>query len=180
MSTKAIEAVFKDNMVIVPLQEDADLLLKGGYGIAREKESGSVLASYEALYLLSEDRIGIVDDENGEALNTQSLLEKLGASDSEAWTKYLIYRDLRSRGYVVREGVGWGISFRVYERGAYGERAAKYMILAICEGAPLPVEKLEEVLRLAQNNKKELIVAVMDRRGEIVYYSLGQLNLHRG
>ena len=87
---------------------------------------------------------------------------------------------MRSRGYVVREGVGWGISFRVYERGAYGERAAKYMILAICEGAPLPVEKLEEVLRLAQNNKKELIVAVMDRRGEIVYYSLAQLNLRRG
>ena len=178
MSTKEIEAIFKEEKVIVPIQEDADLLLKGGYGTAREKEPGSILASYEALYLLSEGRLRIVDSETKEALSPQSLLERLRISDTEAWTKYLIYRDLRSRGYVVREGVGWGINFRVYERGAYGERAARYIILAICEGAPIPGNKFEEVLRLAQNMKKELIVAVMDRRGEIVYYSLSQLNLH--
>lgn len=180
LSTNAIEAVFKDEEVIVPAQEDADQLLRGGYGVACEKESGAVLASYEALYLQSEDRISVVDCESGEALDAQSLLERLRALDAEAWTKYLIYRDLRSRGYVVREGVGWGINFRVYERGAYGERAAKYMIQAIVEGAAIPVGKLEEALRLARNNKKELIVAVMDRRGEIVYYSLDQLNLRRG
>ena len=179
MSGNAIEAVFKDEAVIVPAQEDAEQLLRGGYGVARENESGAVLASYEALYLKSEDRISVVDSESSEALDTHALFERLKALDAEAWTKYLIYRDLRSRGYVVREGVGWGINFRVYERGAYGERPAKYMIQAIVEGEPIPVEKIEETLRLARNNKKELIVAVMDRRGEIVYYSLDQLNLQR-
>ena len=39
------------------------------------------------------------------------------------------------------------------------------------------VDKIREVLRLVQGMKKELMVAVMDRRGEIVYYTLGRLNL---
>ncbi|MDQ1279309.1 MAG: tRNA-intron endonuclease, archaea type [Thermoproteota archaeon] len=180
LSTNAIESVLKDKTVIIPTQENADQLLSGGYGVACENESGIVLTSYEALYLQCEYRISVMDHDNGEILDAHTLLERLRVSDSEAWTKYLIYRDLRSRGYVVREGVGWGINFRVYERGAYGEHAAKYIIQAIVEGAPVPVEKLEETLRLARNNKKEVIVAVMDRRGEIVYYSLDQLNLHRG
>lgn len=177
MAAKEIEGVFKDNKVFVCLQEDADLLLENGYGIACEKEGGSVLASYETLYLLSEGRIRVTDTETGKVLNPKSLLEKLRLTDSEAWTKYLIYRDLRSRGYVVREGVGWGINFRVYERGVYGEKAAKFMVFAICEGAPIPAKRLNEALTMAQNMKKEIIVAVMDRRGEIVYYALSQLNL---
>ena len=44
MSTKMLNAIFKSDMVIVPLQEDADLLLNNGYGIAYQKNSGSQLA----------------------------------------------------------------------------------------------------------------------------------------
>jgi len=175
MSESEVEGVFRDEKVFITRQEDADLLLKGGYGSARE--GGSVLASYEALYLLSEGRMKIIDDVTKEELSPKSLLERFEVADSEVWTKYLIYRDLRSRGYVVREGVGWGINFRAYERGAYGEKAAKFIVFAICEGNPIPVDRLREALMMAQNMKKEIIVAVMDRRGEMVYYSLSQLDL---
>ena len=177
MSVSEIEGVFKEQKVFITRQEDADLLLKVGYGSACEDQDGLVLNSYEALYLLSDGRIKIVDSVKGEGLNSKSLLEKFELTDPETWTKYLIYRDLRSRGYVVREGVGWGINFRAYERGTYGEKTAKFIVFAICEGDPIPVDRLREALMMAQNMKKEIIVAVMDRRGEIVYYSLSQLNL---
>ena len=177
MAAKEIEGIFKENKVFIHLQEDADSLLESGYGIACEREGGSVLASYETLYLLSEGRMRVTHGETGKALNPKTLLEKFSLTDSEAWTKYLVYRDLRSRGYVVREGVGWGINFRVYERGVYGEKAAKFMVFAVCEGTPIPAKRLNETLTMAQNIKKEIIVAVMDRRGEIVYYALSQLNL---
>jgi tRNA-intron endonuclease len=95
--------------------------------------------------------------------------------NGNAWVNYLVYRDLRSRGYVVREGFGAGTEFRVYERGAYGKDSASYMVLGTQEGKPLGIDNLADVLAQCQSQKKELVLAVMNRRGEIVYYSVSQL-----
>jgi tRNA-intron endonuclease len=89
----------------------------------------------------------------------------------------LTYRDLRSRGYAIREGFGLGVDFRVYERGEYGKDTAKYLILSIQEGKPISLEDLANALKQCQSLKKELILAAMNRRGETVYYLVSQLNL---
>lgn len=117
MFVKLIEGVFREGKVVVAIKEDVDQLAKGGYGTSSEGEDVTTLASYESLYLLSEGKMSVVDGESGQEYDLKSLLEKIRGIDPDSWTKYLIYRDLRSRGYVVREGVGWGINFRVYERG---------------------------------------------------------------
>lgn len=175
MAIGEIMGIYKDSKVIIPIKDDAELLARGGYGTP--VETGLLLSSCETLYLLSDRRIKVVNSKSDKALNFKPLLEQYSKDDGEIWTKYLIYRDLRSRGYVVRAGIGWGITFRVYGRGTYGKKAAKYLIFTIYEGSPVPISKIREVVRLAQGMRKELIVAVMDRRGEIVYYSLFQLNL---
>jgi tRNA-intron endonuclease len=78
---------------------------------------------------------------------------------------------------VVREGFGSGVDFRVYERGEYNKDTAKYLILSIQEGKPISLEDLINALKQSQSLKKELVLAVMNRRGEIVYYSVSQLTL---
>ncbi|MEM4643522.1 MAG: tRNA-intron lyase, partial [Candidatus Bathyarchaeia archaeon] len=95
--------------------------------------------------------------------------------DENIWAKYLVYRDLRSRGYVVRGGFGLGIDFRVYDRGDYGKDAAKYLIMTLQEGKPIKLERLTQIIKQCRSLKKDLILAVMSRRGEIVYYSVSQL-----
>jgi len=175
MSEEIIEASFKKSGVIIPSQKDADLLYKSGYGILHEQDEGSILGSCETLHLVAEKRLHVIDNENRKELNFPTLLEKFRSKDAEIWTRYLIYRDLRSRGYVVRDGFNFGIDFRLYERGKYGEQAAKYIVFGICEGIPTPIKKLSEILRFVQSTKKSLILAVVDRRGEIVYYSLSKL-----
>ena len=107
----------------------------------------------------------------------KELLMHFQTYDQEAWVRYLIYRDLRSRGYVAREGFGLGIDFRIYERGNYGKGTAKHLIFGIQEGKPVSVEKLARTQSYVQNLKKNLVLAVINRRGEIVYYSLSELNL---
>jgi tRNA-intron endonuclease len=77
----------------------------------------------------------------------------------------------------VKEGLGWGVDFRVYERGKYHTKAAKYIVFALCEGDPIQATKLRVILRSVHSVKKKMIVAVLDRRSEIVYYALSQLNL---
>ena len=116
-----------------------------------------------------------VKDERGKEVDFQGLLRCYEAVEENAWVNYLVYRDLRSRGYVVREGFGGGTDFRIYERGAYGKDAAQYLVLSIQEGKPLPIQELVNAVQQCQSQKKELILAVMNRRGEAVHYSVSPL-----
>jgi len=168
----SIKALLIKEGVLVPSSEDIEGLSSRGYG--RPDDRGLILNFYEALYLLSKGIIEIIDEETNENVTFQSLLRKFRSINEDAWVKFLIYRDLRSRGYAVREGFGFGIDFRVYERGEYGKDAADYLVFGIQEGKPVTVEDLAKTLKYVQNLKKKLILAVLNRRGELVYYSLSQ------
>src|SRR4030066_2388883 len=146
-----------------------DSLPSRGYGTT-EKEVFS-LSFYEALYLKDKNLLE-VRDERGKEVDFQGLVRCYEAVDENAWVNYLVYRDLRSRGYVVRDGFGAGIDFRIYERGAYGKDTAQYLILSIQEGKPMPIQELVNAVQQCQSQKKELILAVMNRRGEAVHYSV--------
>ena len=162
--------------VLVIEQSNIDALSSRGYGTLENKVF--TLTFYEALYLLDKGMLEI-KDQKGQAVDFQGLLHCYEAQNENAWVNYLVYRDLRSRGYVVREGFGGGIDFRIYERGAYGKDTAPYLVLSTQEGKPVPVNDLANALQQCQSQKKELTLAVMNRRGEIVYYSVSQLTFSK-
>jgi tRNA-intron endonuclease len=158
--------------VTVTEQSSIDQLSSRGYGTVENKIL--TLTFFEALYLQDKGML-TVKNTKAAGIDFQTILRSYQALDENAWVNYIVYRDLRSRGYVVREGFGTKTEFRVYERGTYGKDSASYMILAIQEGKPLDINILTDVLQQCQNQKKELVIAVMNRRGEIVYYSLSSL-----
>lgn len=167
-----VKGILKDKGVQISDKSSVDSLSQRGYG-TEEKEVFS-LSFYEALYLLDKDLLE-VKDEADNAIDFQRLLRCYEAVDENAWVNYLVYRDLRSRGYVVREGFGAGIDFRIYERGAYGKDTAQYLVLSTLEGKPLPIRTLVNAVQQCQSQKKELLLAVMNRRGEVVHYSVSPL-----
>jgi tRNA-intron endonuclease len=170
-----VEASMKGTAVTVSSKEGRDEFSSKGYGV---DENGKLsLTLYEALFLLGKGAITVTDKETRKKMAFQDLLKRFQQVDKDAWVRYLIYRDLRGRGYVTREGFGLGIDFRIYERGDYGKGTAKHLIFGIQEGQPVTLEKLARTQRYVQNLKKNLILAVINRRGEIVYYSLSELNL---
>ncbi len=168
---KAVGALVEKGVRITE-QSSVDALAQRGYGTA--ENDVFTLAFYEALYLLDKEILQ-VKDEVGKEVDFQNLLRCYEEVDANAWVNYLVYRDLRSRGYVVREGFGAGIDFRIYERGAYGKDTASYLVMSAQEAKPVPIEVLASALQQCQSLKKELILAVMNRRGETVYYSVSQL-----
>jgi tRNA-intron endonuclease len=170
-----IEALLREDVVLVSSPEGIEGLSTRGYGVPEDGKLN--LTFYEALFLLGKEVIEVGDEKTGKKMGFQDLLKRFQSVDENAWVRYLIYRDLRSRGYVAREGFGLGIDFRVYDRGEYGKETAKYLIFGIQEGQPASVEELARTLRYAQSLKKNLILAVINRRGEIVYYSLSRLTL---
>lgn len=167
-----IKSIFKENKISVSPPEDVEGLSLRGYGVPEGE--GLTLTFYEALYLLGNGDLEVEDGTKNEKMGFQDILKHFQNVDENAWVRYLIYRDLRKRGYVVREGFGLGIDFRVYERGKYGEETAKYLIFGIQEGQPVSMEELARALRHVQSLKKKVVLAVLNRRGEIVYYSLSQ------
>ncbi|MCS7096768.1 MAG: tRNA-intron lyase [Candidatus Bathyarchaeota archaeon] len=168
------EGFLVENGVRVKSGPSADELSARGYGV--KDNDGVLLKFYEALYLLDKGLLKVRNEEGNE-VTFDHLLHFAEKTDENIWTKYIVYRDLRSRGYVVRGGFGLSVDFRVYERGEYGKDTAKYLILTLQEGKNITLAKLAHVLKQCQNLKKELVLAVMSRRGEIVYYSVSQLNI---
>ncbi len=169
-----IKGLLSEKGVRIPKKQNVDELSTRGYGTP--EDDGLLLTFYEALYLMDKGVLE-VEGKRGRKADFRKLLQCFRDIDKNAWPMYLAYRDLRSRGYVLREGFGLGVDFRVYERGDYGKDTAKYLILSIQEGKPVSLEDLAKALQQCQSLKKELILAVMNRRGEAVYYSVSKLVL---
>ncbi len=144
-----------------------DQLRNKGYGDREDNEY--LLETYEALYLLYLNKLVIT---SGRIDNFASLLKHVLKYDKEIVTRFLVYRDLRSRGYVVKEGFGFGADFRVYERGEYEKKRAKYVVFCINEGINVKVGELSKNVREIETMGKNAIAAVVERRGEVIYYKL--------
>lgn len=168
------KGLLKRNGVKIQEKPLVDELSQRGYGVPEKKNL--TLAFYEALYLMDKGLLEVLNEEN-ETASFREVLQNYEETNPNAWACYLVYRDLRSRGYIVREGFGSSVDFRVYERGDYNKDTAKNLVVTVQEGKPIPVETLSHALTQSLSLKKELVLAVMNRRGEIVYYSVSELTL---
>ena len=150
-----------------------ELELKG-YG---EIENGKlILKFFESLYLLYSDKLNLKKAKK--KIDFDGLMNICQKHDPEALTKFLIYRDLRNRGYVVKDGFGFGSDFRVYERGHFGEKGAKFLIFGLNEGQQEKMGNLQKKIEQITQMGKEPIIAVIERRGEVIYYKINRMNFY--
>jgi len=176
MGGSAITASLSDGRILAKKDESVVKLLSRGYG-SEDPTREIVTYSYpEALYLV-ENGLMKVCGEEGVELGFNRLLEILEKNDENVWRDYVVYRDLRERRYVVKDGVNQELRFRVFDRGKYGKEPAKYLIAPLMEGRNIPVEKLLEWLSISRKMRKELVIAVVDRRNEVIYYKASLVDL---
>ena len=150
-----------------------ELELKGFGDIEQEK---LFLKSFETLYLLYTKRL--ILKKNKKQIDFDIFMSICQKTDSEILTKFLIYRDLRNRGYVVKDGFGFGSDFRVYERGQYGEKGAKFLIFGLNEGQQEKMGNLQKKIEEITQMGKEPIIAVIERRGEVIYYKINKMDFY--
>ena len=150
-----------------------DLEQKGFGEIEKEK---LFLKQFETLYLLYSKRLILKKNKN--EIDFDSFMNICLKHDSDILTKFLIYRDLRNRGYIVKDGFGFGSDFRVYERGHFGEKGAKFLIFGFNEGQQEKMGMLQKKIEDITQMGKEPIIAVIERRGEIIYYKINRMNFY--
>lgn len=168
---RPFSAVLEDGDVVVREKDRLGELEESGYGSRDGQELA--LRDYEALYLLYVKKLDL-EDESGEKVGFEALAEMAQKRAGDSWTKFVIYRDLRSRGYIVREGFGFGTDLRVYERGDYPKKPAKYVVFALDEGIEKGMADLQKSVKEMAKMGKEAIIAVIERRGEVIYYKVSR------
>jgi tRNA-intron endonuclease len=164
---EAIEEFYK-NSYIGTLERDS------------RNEEYLILEPVEVLLLIERNRLLLYPDnnKNNKLFDFEGLLVYFSDFDARLWQKYIIYMDLRKRGYIVRAGYGEGIDFRVFKRGADVEKdSAKFLIYPVFEGNPIELKELDKMSRVALSSRKDLIVATVDRLSKPIYYSVNKFEI---
>ena len=172
-SLVAVEAVFndKDLKILVTETKFQDQLRNKGFGEVFNSEY--ILNDLEALYLLNTGKLKLIGNRE---YDFTSLLKALLLKDKKILTRYLIYRDLRSKGYVVKNGFGFGNDFRIYDRGDYGKKPSKFVSIGINEGLNIKIRDFADIVEQIENMGKDAVIAVIERRGEVIYYKTNQMS----
>ena len=145
-----------------------------GYGEIENEQL--FLKQFETLYLLYSKKL--ILKTGRKQIDFDSFMNICHKTNSDVLTQFLIYRDLRNRGYVVKDGFGFGSDFRVYERGHFGEKGAKFLIFGLVEGQQEKMGALQKKIQEITQMGKEPIIAVIERRGEVIYYKINKMNFY--
>jgi tRNA-intron endonuclease len=134
---------------------------QSGYG--RPDKNGLRLSPQEALYLVHRQKIVF----DGHSFDT---LFCIFGREQNFLRSYLVYRDLRERGYVVQTGPH---DFRVFKRGEKpGKGESLYFVRVLSERDPIVFTRLIEDATASRNMRKIFILAVVDDEDELTYYEI--------
>jgi len=168
--------IFENGKGYVASEESDRISQQGFYG-NRIDENRLELEPVELLHLIERKRV-TVKTPDGKNVGPDYIVTELLDDDPDLWTRYLVFRDLRSRGYAVRQGFGSGIGFRVYARGDRpGVSSANQLVYVLKEGVPISLSDLDMVTQTAFGSRKNLVFALVDQNGEVNYYRVAQATL---
>lgn len=163
-----IKARLIQGLVITENSADAqELFHQSVYGTLKE---GKVqLSMVEALYLLEKEKIEIYDSKK--IIIYEDFIKKASKQDKNFLVRYSVYKDLRSRGYIVKTALKFGADFRVYDRGIKpGQDHAKWVVFPVKEDSTLTWYEFAAKNRVAHSTKKRLLIAVVDDEDDVSYW----------
>ena len=159
-------------------KDEADRISQQGFYGTRLDDGRLELEPVEVLHLLERKRVN-VQTSDGTVVGQGDIVGQLIGDDPTIWVRYLVFRDLRSRGYAVRAGLGGGIDFRVYARGDKpGASNAKQLVYVMKEGVPISLHDLDMITEASSATRKNLVFALVDQNGEVNYYKVAQAHLN--
>lgn len=141
----------------------------------------------EGVYLVEKGILDVYD--NDKSINFEELLErgKNLTKDENFYAKYIVFRDLMSKGFILATGLKFGVDFRVYDKkekmkGGKGEGKvdanqstrmhSKFLVKIVPEECVFSFPEVAGNLRLTKAVNKDLIYALVDKDGDVIYYQI--------
>ena len=109
----------------------------------------------------------------GRKLSEETFIKRARKLEPNFWIRYVVFKDMRNRGYIVKTALKFGADFRVYDRGVMpGEDHARWIVFPVNEGNTLTWHDFSAKNRVAHSTKKRLLVGVVDAENDVTYYEI--------
>jgi tRNA-intron endonuclease len=154
-----------------------DSVLKGVLvekGFGESKGRNLILDLFETLYLVEKGRLVLVDKKEKQ-FSPKKILTLGTEHDKQFYSKFIVYSDIREKGYCIKTGLKFGFDFRVYPKGKkMGEEHSEFVINVASENEKVSMTQLSRMTRLAGSTHTKLLQAVVDREDSVNYYLLAR------
>ncbi len=157
-----------DATVVVADPAEAGAVYGRGF-FGRPEAGGLELERTESVYLGEMGRLQVADG-RGAAVPWTDLLRGAVRAEPGFAVAYLVYRDLRQRGYVVR-GSPPPARFAVLPRGGIlNKTPARFWVQPISERSAFDLGAIRELFDRARGARKTLLLGVVDEESDLTYY----------
>ena len=146
-----IRGYLLEDRVVTP---SAEVFTRYFYG--SEKKGFTALSLVEAVYLAEVGSLEILN------AKVHELFERATEIEADFERKYAVYRDLKSRGFVVKTGYKFGSDFRIYRRVESVDDLPHSEYLVDVNPGEIEPNEMARAVRLAQSVRKRMVFAFDD------------------
>lgn len=183
---KVWEGELIENRIVIWDKDMVSFYDESGYGkpLPEENPNRLELDLIEATYLLEKGKLKVITKEKGKKkkVDLNELMDVAVKSVNQFHSSYIVYRDLRERGYLVKTGFKFGTVFRVYERGVKLKRGpkaphehTKFIVQPVAEESAFSLPEMSRTVRLAHNIRATMVWAVVDKESDCTYYIIQRI-----
>ncbi len=170
MARKTVHAELREGVVYIQDEKKASQIYNKGYFGTPQSGNGLMLSLMEAVYLQDIGRIQVWKKKR--PLKMMYLIRQALSTSPSFDIQYIVYRDMRQRGYIVMSAPP-PFHFRVFPRGGSPKKTpTKMWILAISERSMFKTHELAGLLLTAQKARKQFVMGVVDEEGDLTYYAI--------
>jgi len=141
-------------MKVIIEGREANRIYNKGYG--KFKGNKLYLHPIEACYLIEKGKL---------EFNLKDFMEDAVKKDKNFEIKYLVYRDLKERGYILSVDK----NFNLYKRGARPPAPPEYRVIAVSERDIFSIRK---IMKWIEKSSIKVMCGIVDEEGDITYYTI--------
>ncbi|MDR0523443.1 MAG: tRNA-intron lyase [Candidatus Methanoplasma sp.] len=157
----------EDHVAVSDQKEGSQIYNRGNFGYP-VGGGGVELDLIEALFLLEAGRLEVV--RSGSPMSFEDLLSHSSSVVDGFDIAYIVYRDLRRRGFIVRAESG-AFDLSVFPRGCnLSNSRPAYMVRAVSERAVPDISSFSGEASAVRGAGKQLLYGVVDEEGDLTYY----------
>lgn len=129
----------------------------------------------ESIFLLGEGKIKIL--KNNREVDFQSLVELAAECIPRFEIKYLIFKDLRKRGYAVKiSEENKEFDFYICEQKDGGKNKSCFISI-YSERDAVNIDEIKQLIEIAAERNKDLWFAIVDEEGDLTYYDVALIDV---
>ena len=157
------DRVFSNSNIAISNQEQ--------YKLGELKDGKVVYSPFEALFLSEKNKVELVSLKSNKKIKENDII-KLFSKNKDFLTKYLVFKYLKNKGYIVKTGLKFGEEFRVYDKSSFKNNHAKWIVFPIKSTNNIAPKELISKSRITHSTGKKLLLAIVDSEEDITFYEI--------